>query len=293
VTAKRPPGTQPPRRFRPRFHWELLVCGVAGHELVGVDAAELRDEDLVYARGGDGVRWYRCLRCDSWLPLQPPEHPLRTNPPNRDEIELPLRGKALRDKVVLRIIAIDRAIHFVVLAGLAVVVFLVAAHELRVRRFVYRVVDAVQGIPSGPARGHGLLHSIEHLLTLRSSTLYLISAAAAAYAVLEGAEAVGLWLQRRWAEYLTFVATIVFIPYEVYELTKSVSVLKAVAFLINVLIAVYLLFAKRLFGLRGGAAGEERERARDVGWDALERTAPPTEARPVAAAETAARPGSP
>ena len=28
-----------PARFVPRLHWELLVCGVAGHELIGLDAA--------------------------------------------------------------------------------------------------------------------------------------------------------------------------------------------------------------------------------------------------------------
>ena len=64
----------------------------------------------------DGLRWYRCVRCDSWVPLPPPEHPARETPPSRDEVDLPLRGKALRDKIVLRVIAIDRAIHFVVLA---------------------------------------------------------------------------------------------------------------------------------------------------------------------------------
>ncbi|MEA2155916.1 MAG: hypothetical protein QOE11_2056, partial [Solirubrobacteraceae bacterium] len=36
----------------------------------------------------------------------------------------------------------------------------------------------------------------------------------------------------------------------------------------------YLLWAKRLFGIRGGVAAESRERARDVGWPALERSAP-------------------
>jgi uncharacterized membrane protein (DUF2068 family) len=97
---------------------------------------------------------------------------------------------------------------------------------------------------------------------------------AAGYAVLEGVEAVGLWYQKRWAEYLTFVATILFLPYEVYELSRSVSAFKAVAFVVNIAIAVYLLYAKRLFGLRGGAEAEEQERARDVGWEALERTAP-------------------
>jgi len=272
----KPPGTQTPRRFRPRFHWELLVCGVHGHELIGLDAAHLRPEDAVVAREDHGIRWYRCVRCDSWLPLAPPANPKRDVPPARDEIELPLRGRALRDKVVLRIIAIDRAIHFVVLGLLAAAVFLFASHKVRVRNVFYRIVNAVQGSNASPAHpSHGgFLHTVEHLFTLKSSTLYLVAAAAAVYALLEGAEAVGLWYQRRWAEYLTFIATLVFLPYEIYELTRSVSALKVGALAVNLLIALYLLLAKRLFGVRGGAAVEAAERARDVGWDALERTAP-------------------
>ena len=110
--AHRPPGTQRPRLYRPRLHWELLVCGLRGHELIGTDAARLRPGDELVVREQDGLRWYRCVRCDSWLPLALPDKPKRDVPPARDEIELPLRGKALRDKIVLRIIAIDRAIHF-------------------------------------------------------------------------------------------------------------------------------------------------------------------------------------
>jgi uncharacterized membrane protein (DUF2068 family) len=240
-----------------------------------MDVRTIRPEDDLVVREQNGVRWHRCLRCDSWLPLPPPAAPARGMLPPRDEIELPRRGKALRDRVVLRIIAIDRAIHFVVLALLAVVVFLFAGHELRLRRAYYRVADAVQGSSTGPQHHvHGFLGSVEHIFELRSSTLYAVAAAAAGYAVLEGVEAVGLWYQRRWAEYLTFVATIVFMPYEIYELSRSVSVFKVIAFLINIAIAAYLLYAKRLFGLRGGVAAEERARERDVGWEALERTAP-------------------
>jgi uncharacterized membrane protein (DUF2068 family) len=272
---RHPPGTQRPRRFRPQFHWELLACGVGGHELVGTDAAHVRPEDAVVVREIEGVRWYRCVRCDSWLPLPPPTSPSRETPPPREEVELPLRGKALRDKVVLRIIALDRAFHFVVLAFVAVAVFLVARNQLHLRDSVFRLVNAVQGTSGDPTgQTHGLLHSVLHALELRSSTLYWVAAGAAAYAVLEGAEAVGLWLMKRWAEYLTFVATTAFVPYEIYELAHKVSWFKILALVVNVAIVVYLLFAKRLFGLRGGAAAEERERARDQGWSALEETAP-------------------
>jgi uncharacterized membrane protein (DUF2068 family) len=176
---------------------------------------------------------------------------------------------------VLRVIAVDRAIHFVVLAAVAVAIFLVAAHELRLRDSIFRVVNAVEGTSGDPTQHtHGIVHTVLHALELRSSTLYALAAAAAGYAALEGIEGVGLWFGRRWAEYLTFLAVVVFLPYEIWELTKSVSPLKIAALVVNLAIAVYLLLAKRLFGLRGGAAAEADERARDQGWSALEQTAP-------------------
>ena len=66
------PGVAKPRSFVPRFHYELLVCGMRGHALVGLDAAELRPDDHAFAREMEGVRWHRCLRCDSWLPFAAP-----------------------------------------------------------------------------------------------------------------------------------------------------------------------------------------------------------------------------
>ena len=270
---ERPPGTQKPRRFVPRFHWELLVCGIAGHELIGTDAAEIRPQDAIVVRELDGLRWYRCVRCDSWLPLEPPERPSRRFPPDRGEVELPLRGKALRDKVVLRLIAIDRAIHFVVLAGLAALLLVFANHVASLHRLFLRVVADYGGASHVPK--HGLAHDVERLVTLQSGTIRIVALVAALYALLEGAEAIGLWYMKRWAEYLTFVATTALLPLEVYELTNRISPFKIVALVVNLAICVYLLFAKRLFGLRGGAGAERVERERDTGWEALERTAPP------------------
>ena len=69
-----------------------------------------------------------------------------------------------------------------------------------------------------PLRGRPLRDRyVLRLIALDITDLYLVAGLAAAYAVLEGAEAVGLWLARRWAEYLMFISTAVFLPYEVYE----------------------------------------------------------------------------
>lgn len=276
--AKPPPGTQPPQRWRPRLHWELLLCGVRGHELVGTDAAELRPEDAILARkDASGTRWCRCLRCDSWLPLPAPEHPSRAFPPERAEIELPLRGKRLRDKIVLRLISIDRAFHFVVLVGLGVLVLVFSADRATLRHTFYKVVADLQGgVVSGQSHAsHGLLHELDNAFTTSSSHLHLLGAVLLAYGAVEGIEAIGLWYQRRWAEYLTFLVTASLLPLEIYEIANRTTAFKVIAFLINVAVVVYLLLAKRLFGLHGGAAADEAEAARDQGWGALERAAPP------------------
>jgi uncharacterized membrane protein (DUF2068 family) len=272
-----PPGTAKPSRFLPSLHYELLVCGVRGHELLGTDVAQLDANDALVVREQDGYRWYRCLRCDSWLPLRPPERPSRARMPRREETELPLRGKPLRDKIVLRVIAVDRAIHFVILGLLAVAVFLVASHEQELRdRFYQLLADIQGGVGGGPLQpGHkGLTGKLEELFSLDKGTLHLVGAGLAGYAVIEGVEAVGLWYQRRWAEYLTFLATTLLLPLEIYELSVRISWFKLVALFVNLAIVVYLLLAKRLFGLRGGIAIERAERDADTGWQALERSAP-------------------
>jgi uncharacterized membrane protein (DUF2068 family) len=264
-----------PSRFRPRFHYELIVCGLRGHELIGVDARELREQDRAVARVVDGVRWHRCLRCDSWLPIPAPGAPARDVPPERAEIELPPRGKPLRDKIVLRLIAINRALHFVVLGAIAIAIFVFASHRDALRGKAYRViVDLQTGADGSRAPTHGLLHEIERSFSLQTGTIKLVGLVFAIYALIEGIEAVGLWYQKRWAEYLTFIVTTSLLPLEIYELAHRLTPFKILAFVINVAVVAYLLLAKRLFGLRGGVEAERREREADVGWEALERTAP-------------------
>jgi len=270
------PGTEKPRRFRPKLRYELIDCGLHGHEILGTDAAALRPEDELFARESGGLRWYRCLRCDSWLALTPPEHPARKYPPPRDEIVLPLRGKPLRDRYVLRLIALDRILHFLLLSALAAAILLFASDRAALNADFTRILAGLQGGAGGPmsTSRHGIVHDLQYLFAVNIRNLYLVGIAVAAYALLEGIEAIGLWFAKRWAEYLTFVATIVFLPYEIDELIKSVTALKLLALVINLAVAAYLLYAKRLFGVRGGGRAERAEREADTGWAPIERATP-------------------
>ena len=276
MTHQVAPGAAGRRRGRPHVHYELLACALRGHALVGVGAAQVRPQDHALAREIDGQRWHRCLRCDAWCALPPPQTTTMAVPPEIDEIEVPLRGRALRDKFVLRLIAADRAFHFVVLAALAAALFVVAAHQSELRGSFYRVLSDLQGpVAASTQNPHGLVKRLRDLLSLRAGTLQAVAFVAAGYAVLEGVEAVGLWYGRRWAEYLTFIATTALLPLEIYELSNRVSVFKIGAFVINVVVVIYLLLAKRLFGLRGGAEADRLERERDGGWPAVHRATPP------------------
>lgn len=274
---RHPPGTQHPRRRR-QLDWELITCGVRGHVLVGRDVGQARAEDAALIFDHGELRWHRCLRCDCWMALPLPAATTRPFLPERAAISVPLRGRALRDRIVLRLIALDRGVHFLVLGLLGVAVLLFTSDRAHLRAAFYRVLTAIQGgVAGGPVQstGHvGIVHDLDKLFTLQAGTLQAVGVALLAYALLEGAEGVGLWMGKRWAEYLTFISTGVLLPFEVYEIFTRGTVLKVIGFLINLAVVVYLLLRKRLFGLRGGAAADEALRERDGGWPAVDHATP-------------------
>ena len=58
---------------------------------------------------------------------------------------------------------------------------------------------------------------------------------------------IGLAMRRRWAEYLTVIATGVLIPFEAYEVVHKVTLFRVGALLLNVAVVGYLAYRKRLF----------------------------------------------
>jgi len=262
------------RRRRPSNRYELLTCAWSGHVLAGTDAATITPDDALLVREDGTVRLHRCLRCDDWVQRPVPERPGREQVEGRDEIALPLRGAALRDRYVLRLIALDRVIHFFVLAALGIAIILFAGHQKDLRGDYLRILNSLQSSVGFVSSRNGFFREITHLVSLSTTKLYLYGSAFSAYAAINAIEAVGLWRERRWAEYLTLIEVTLLLPLEIYELASKISYLKIGALVINVVVMAYLLWAHRLFGFRGGGSVDRLQHERDTGWGALERATP-------------------
>jgi uncharacterized membrane protein (DUF2068 family) len=89
-----------------------------------------------------------------------------------------------------------------------------------------------------------LLETVVRIGALQHSTV--LGLALGSYSALEATEGVGLALRRRWAEYLTVIATSAGIPFEVVEVVHRPTWIRVAALVLNVAIVVYLSWRKRL-----------------------------------------------
>src|SRR5580658_5399930 len=62
------------------------------------------------------------------------------------------------------------------------------------------------------------------------------------YAGLFLTEGTGLWLRKRWGEWLTVIVTSSLVPLEAYEIYRHPSYVKLAVFVVNVAIVVYLIY---------------------------------------------------
>jgi uncharacterized membrane protein (DUF2068 family) len=247
------------------WHVEGLSCALTRHHAPAAEVVVLRPEDSgLGIELPDGKRLCRCVRCDAWHVKDTPLAPLSEHLPPLDELEIPKRGKALRDSIVLKIIAIDKAAHAIVFALAAIV--LIVLH-VKYGVFHSTVKDLLNGLAGSE---HPLLaRQLRRLLDVSSGTITTLIVVALAYMTVEGVEAVGLWKEKRWAEYLTVIATGSLLPLEIYELSERITVLRISALIVNLAILVFLVVRKRLFGVRGGHAAEIAANAADLDRERL------------------------
>jgi uncharacterized membrane protein (DUF2068 family) len=88
---------------------------------------------------------------------------------------------------------------------------------------------------------HLIHRAIVKVSSIDAGRLEKIGVGTFIYAALFLTEGGGLLLRKRWAEYLTTFITASFIPFELYELAHSPSVLKAAGIVVNAAIVAYLV----------------------------------------------------
>ena len=175
-----------------------------------------------------------------------------------------LRGRVLREAFVLRILAAERVFRAVVIGALAYAVVRFESAQTSLQHLFEKAIPRAKplaGLFNYDLDKSPTVHHLRNLLHSKPHTLHLVLAFLIVYGVVELAEAVGLWSLKRWGEYVALIGTSLFLPLEIYELTKAISYFKVTALVINLALVAYLLLAKRLFGVRGGHAAYAAERA--------------------------------
>lgn len=232
--------------------WNLRRCARKGHTTYAPDEPEYRAK--LHARTPLGDTW-RCLRCGTFVLGEPHGH----GP--ADDAPALLRGKELRSAFILRALAIERWVRGTILVLLAIAVFRLRSTEVSLQALFQRDLTALRPFfhqIQFNVSDSSTIRAIERVLHAKPSTLNLIGSGILIYGLLQVVEGIGLWSLRRWGEYVAVVGTTLFIPLEVYEIVDKPTWLKAVILVINIAAVLYLLLAKRLFGIRGGHRAYEQ-----------------------------------
>ena len=149
-----------------------------------------------------------------------------------------------RSKLFLQLIIIQKTF-----LGLLALILSAGVLSL-VNREIQTLIDQLATVLNLDTDNRFIMLLMDFLTNTRVSTLIGVSVVGFFYAGLDLVEAYGLAKRYRWAEYLTVMATGMFIPFEIYEVIKQLTPLRLGALVINVLIVIFLARHKELFPKR-------------------------------------------
>jgi uncharacterized membrane protein (DUF2068 family) len=82
---------------------------------------------------------------------------------------------------------------------------------------------------------------LDHAEFVTDKLLRRFSLALFAYAALGAAEGIGLYLEKAWGEYMTLIITASFLPWEIFEVLRRMTVMRSALLVVNILVFAYLL----------------------------------------------------
>jgi uncharacterized membrane protein (DUF2068 family) len=86
---------------------------------------------------------------------------------------------------------------------------------------------------------------IERIASIDPKQIRLAEVGTFVYAAIFLTEGTGLFLRQRWAEYLTIIVTISFVPFEIYVMLRRFSVERAIVLVLNIAVVIYLVWKVR------------------------------------------------
>ena len=133
---------------------------------------------------------------------------------------------------------------FKLLKGLALLAVRIAVHLLANKNLVAEAQHWVDLFRVDPHNRylHLLLEKLTHV---DARKLHALSLGTFVYSALFLTEGVGLFLRKRWAEFLTVISTAGLIPLELYELLHRPTPIRAILLLVNIAVVAYLIFEIR------------------------------------------------
>jgi uncharacterized membrane protein (DUF2068 family) len=236
------------------FDWNLRSCGRHGHATYAPTEPDLAARLSTDTPQGEA---WRCLRCGNFVIGEPRGRGAA------DDAPIVLRGKALQDAFILRCLSVEKGVRGLLIVALGFGIWRFDGSRTALQQVFDTYLPLLEPITTRlgiDLRHTGPVHLIEEAFGLGHSTLLWIAAGVTAYGVLQLVESTGLWLMKRWGEYVAAVGTSAFLPLEVYELIDKLTTLRVLALVVNLFAVAYLVWTKRLFGVRGGHAAFAAER---------------------------------
>ena len=123
--------------------------------------------------------------------------------------------------------------------------------RLRDASVIARLYSWASNLPSGPEHD-AVVRGLAWFSGLSAARVQALGSVTLAYALVFSIEGVGLWMRRRWAEWLTTVITGSLVPFELWEMWLNPSIGKAVILAVNVAIVAYLIFQLRASAAAAG-----------------------------------------
>jgi len=136
--------------------------------------------------------------------------------------------------LTIHLIAIEKALKAVVLIAISLKLLSLVNQDVHAwaTDFVTR-----HGIDVGNRFVH---EALEKLVGISNGQIITFSSVGFLYSGILLIESIGLWLQKRWAEYLTAISTALLVPLEIYEIYERFTWVRITILAINIFIVWYL-----------------------------------------------------